>query len=65
MYQEHYEEVIKNYQAQKIQNYQADFEIQMNNYRKKAENLSSFYNGTIVIVNSCSILTQRFFFAIN
>nr|CAG8459939.1 1561_t:CDS:2 [Entrophospora candida] len=45
MYQEHYEEVIKIYHAQKIQSYQSDFEAQMNNYRKKIESSSPSYNG--------------------
>ncbi|CAJ0767460.1 18424_t:CDS:2, partial [Entrophospora sp. SA101] len=44
MYQEHYEEVIKIYHAQKIQSYQSDFEAQMNNYRKKIESSSPSYN---------------------
>ncbi|CAJ0759719.1 15067_t:CDS:2 [Entrophospora sp. SA101] len=47
MYQEHYEEVIKIYHAQKIQSYQSDFEAQMNNYRKKIESSSPSYNEII------------------
>ncbi|CAG8439211.1 10107_t:CDS:2 [Funneliformis caledonium] len=35
MYQQHYEEFKDNHTSEKVQSYQADFEIQMENYRKR------------------------------
>jgi len=35
MYQQHYEEFVNNHKIQKVQSYQADFETQMENYKKR------------------------------
>ncbi len=44
MYQQHYEEFKNNHTIEKVQSYQADFETQMENYRKRIIN-SALYNG--------------------
>ncbi|CAB4413676.1 unnamed protein product [Rhizophagus irregularis] len=38
MYQQHYEEFMRNHKIQKVQSYQADFETQMENYKKRMIN---------------------------
>ena len=44
MYHQHYEEFKNNHKIEKVQSYQADFEAQMENYRKRIIN-SALYNG--------------------
>ncbi|GBC00507.1 hypothetical protein RclHR1_03880017 [Rhizophagus clarus] len=38
MYQQHYEEFVRNHKIQRVQTYQADFETQMENYKKRMSN---------------------------
>ncbi|CAI2169737.1 19142_t:CDS:2 [Funneliformis geosporum] len=44
MYQQHYEEFKNNHKIEKVQSYQADFEIQMENYRKRVITTTVLYN---------------------
>ena len=45
MYQQHYEEFKDNHTSEKVQSYQADFEIQMENYRKRIITTTVLCNG--------------------
>jgi hypothetical protein len=46
MYQQHYEEFVRNHKIQKVQSYQADFETQMENYKKGMMN-PALHNGML------------------